>query len=126
MKMINAILPVLIQENRKDCLKAEAALKLVSAAKHYPIEVPAVACLEQIGKLRVLAWQHSVHAPVGIAPEGIWLDDIELISRHWVIKDAHIMVGAARLSMHQKLAEIPDADSFLGCHVYNLPKPIAA
>jgi len=77
----------------------------------------------QIGRLRVEAWQTEV-ARAGEMPT--WLDDCDQTAHHWVVFREDIPIAAARLSIHRSLAEVPDAESYVGLFADLPVAPIAS
>src|SRR5207245_876274 len=80
--------------------------------------------LEKIGRLRVRAWAKFV--PAVAAKTDCWLDKFELAARHWVIYHDGEPVAAARMSVHQQLEGVPDAEVYKGVFAEKLPAPIAS
>src|SRR5262245_52657152 len=66
--------------------------------------------LEEIGRLRVSAWKNFF--PKIAERTDCWLDDYDRMARHWVVFEGETIVGAARLSMHQRFSELPEADLY--------------
>lgn len=52
-----------------------------------------------------------------------WLDEFELSARHWVIFNDAEPVVAARMSVHQRLDDVPDAEIYEGVFAVPLPAP---
>jgi predicted GNAT family N-acyltransferase len=67
--------------------------------------------LEKIGRLRVQAWRSETP---GAADMETWLDEFDRSARHWAVFDHGVLVASARLTTHSALAEVPDAESYLG------------
>ena len=81
--------------------------------------------LEKIGRLRVLAW--STVIPDAAAKVGdCWLDEYELEARHWCIFHDGEPVAAARMSVHQRNEDVPDAEVYEGVFAEPLAAPIAS
>jgi hypothetical protein len=77
--------------------------------------------LEQIGRLRVHAW--ATFDPTVLDITECWLDEFELSARHWVILNDAEPVAAARMSVHQRLDDVPDAEIYVGVFAAPLPAP---
>jgi SAM-dependent methyltransferase len=79
---------------------------------HEPVEIDPRdrPLLEKIGRLRVLAW--ATVLPDEAARVGCWLDEFELSARHWCIFHDREPVAAARVSFHDRIAEVPDAEVY--------------
>ena len=80
--------------------------------------------LEKIGRLRVLAWS-TVMPDVAQKTES-WLDEFELVARHWCIFHDGEPVAAARMSVHHRIEETPDAEVYDGVFAEPPPAPIAS
>jgi GNAT superfamily N-acetyltransferase len=81
---------------------------------------PDAAILNRIGKLRVKAWETEVPA---IAELDSWLDGHDPFARHWAFVQDDELIAAARLTIHERLADVPDADDFAGVTAA-LPTPL--
>ena len=79
--------------------------------------------LEKVGRLRVLAW--STALPEEALRVGCWLDEFELVARHWCIFRDGEPVAAARISFHDRLEDVPDAPVYDGLGL-TLTPPIAS
>ncbi|MEA3188060.1 MAG: hypothetical protein QOD99_1890 [Chthoniobacter sp.] len=79
--------------------------------------------LQKIGRLRVEAWQTKTSRA---AEMETWIDEFDLTARHWVVFQNGLPVAAARLSVHEALEDIPDAESYLGVFRKNPPALIAS
>ncbi len=80
--------------------------------------------LEKIGRLRVLAWREF--APTVPVRTGCWLDQHESSARHWAIFCGGEPIAAARMSVHQRMDDIPDAEVYAGALPEALEAPIAS
>lgn len=80
--------------------------------------------LEQVGRLRVRAW--SAVLPKGAVPTDCWLDDFELAARHWCVFHDGEPIAAARMSVHSRLEEAPDAAVYEGVFFESPLAPIAS
>lgn len=63
--------------------------------------------LEKIGRLRVMAW--STVMPDAGERSPCWLDEFELTARHWCIFHDGEPVASGRMSVHQRIEDVPDA-----------------
>ena len=79
--------------------------------------------LEKIGRLRVLAW--STVIPATARKTNCWLDEFELAARHWCIFHEGEPIAAARMTIHDRLEDVPDAEIYAGVFAVPLPTPIA-
>src|SRR5262245_56852563 len=82
------------------------------------------ALLEKIGRLRVLAW--STVMPDAATRTACWLDDFELAARHWCIFHDGEPVASARMSVHHRIEEVPDAVIYEGVFATPPVPPIAS
>lgn len=80
--------------------------------------------LEKIGRLRVLAW--STVMPDAPSRAACWLDEFELAARHWCIFQADGPIASARMSVHHRLEEVPDAGIYEGVFATPPVPPIAS
>ena len=79
--------------------------------------------MEQIGILRVRAWATEVPE---IRGQSLWLDLADQHARHWAMIDDTKLVASARMSVHQCITEVPDADDYEGVFTTIPPCPIAS
>lgn len=80
--------------------------------------------LEEIGRLRVLAWKTEA----GATPEmDCWIDpvDREPGTRLYAILDGDRIVASARLTIHAELSQAPDAAVYAGVFDVSPAAPIA-
>jgi hypothetical protein len=89
-----------------------------------PVELNArdPSVLAEIGELRVRAWSSFV--PDLSARLGLWNDDHDKSSRHWGVFYGQKLGAAARLSAHQELSDVPDAEVYAGALPIDLLPPI--
>lgn len=62
---------------------------------------------EEIYKLRVVVWEATVPAAASRFPDGYWIDEHDGHAHHWVMRDATRVLAAARLCVHDSVAELP-------------------
>jgi polyketide synthase PksL len=95
----------------------------VNAQQRDPVEIDPhdEGLLDHIGRLRACAW-----ATFKDNATDCWQDDFELSARHWVIFDNGRPIAAARLSIHQRLRDVPDASIYEGVFSEPPPGPIAS
>lgn len=79
--------------------------------------------LSAVGVLRVQAWEASMEQSTGMTE---WLDRFDATARHWVALEQGRPIAAARMSVHETLEELPDAESYAGLFPESLPGPIAS
>ena len=79
--------------------------------------------LEKIGALRVEAWKSE--AP-SAAEMGTWVDAFDETARHWAVFDHGVLLASARLTTHGSLAEVPDAEAYLGMFREPPAAPVAS
>jgi len=79
--------------------------------------------LEEIYALRVAAWRARVESFPDI---GRWTDAEDARAAHWAIRDGGRIIAAARLSIHDSLAEVPHAEIFDGVFSESLHGPIGS
>lgn len=85
------------------------------------VETTDPAILDQVYRLRVVAWQaRNPDFPQMDA----WTDAFDATGRHWVILDGDAPVAAARLTVHDVLAEAPSAEIYRDLLPADLPGPI--
>lgn len=70
--------------------------------------------LDRIGHLRVAAWQEESGVDKHIAEIGSWIDEHDATAIHWEVytKAERDLVGAARLTFYESLANVSYADKF--------------
>ena len=81
------------------------------------------ALLCQIGRLRIEAWETETSKAADMTN---WLDEFDHTARHWVVFRQGVPVAAARLSVHKRLTEAPDAESYAGVFAEAPQGPIAS
>lgn len=79
--------------------------------------------LDQIGRLRVRAWTDALPAR---PTTNCWLDGFELASRHWCVFHEGELVAAARMSIHQRIGDLPDAKIYARVLRGSRPGPIVS
>ncbi len=80
-----------------------------------------IAELAAIYALRLAAWAPQV--PVPLVVEDV-IDEFESAARHWAIFDGEVLAAAARLSIHEHLADVPEACCLSGVFAEAPPAPI--
>ncbi len=89
----------------------------------YPERIYDPADLDEIYALRVAAWRARVESFPDI---GRWTDAEDASAAHWAIRDGGRIVAAARLSIHDSLADVPHAEIFDGVFSESLHGPIGS
>ena len=79
-----------------------------------PVAEPAI--LNSVVSLRVRCW--AAQTPVPLTREDL-VDSFEYSARHWIAVAKELVIGAARLSIHGRLEDVPEADCLHG--VYSSP-----
>jgi GNAT superfamily N-acetyltransferase len=79
--------------------------------------------IERIGELRVRAWRANTSFDPAMRT---WLDAWDHSVRHWVVLRGDEPVGAARLSVHASLEEVPDPENYADVFGDPPPSPIAS
>jgi hypothetical protein len=73
----------------------------------------------------VAVWREEGALVEAAFPDGRWCDEFDDISRHWVVMSGRRIAAAARLSVHVRLADVPEAEEYLAAGL-RLAGPIAA
>jgi hypothetical protein len=81
------------------------------------------ALIEKIGRLRVRAWETEIPDVVHM---GTWLDKFDEVGRHWAVFRDGEPIAAARMTVHQSLADVPEPEVYVGVFPAPLPDPIAS
>src|SRR5215468_2038744 len=82
------------------------------------------AVISQIGRLRVRSWADS-GAVAGFLPESdCWLDEHDQHAALWTASVDGTIVASARLCVHERTDELPDAAYFRGFETH-FPGPVA-
>ena len=69
--------------------------------------------LEAIYRLRASVWRETGDIAQAAFGDGRWSDEHDPSSLHWVVRgDAGELVAAARLSVHERLADVPEAEEY--------------
>lgn len=84
--------------------------------------VESVEDLAAIYRLRVAAWRSRTDYFPDIAE---WQDAHDATACHWAIRDSGQIVAAARLTMHDRLADAPSAEIYQNVLPADLAGPIA-
>jgi GNAT superfamily N-acetyltransferase len=79
------------------------------------------AVLEEIVALRLRVWAAQV--PFVLSRDDL-LDPFDPVARHWVAFHNDRVVGAARLSIHDRLGDVPEADCLIGVYPDEPSAPI--
>ena len=70
--------------------------------------------LEAIYRLRAAVWRETGDIAQAAFADGGWSDEHDPASIHWVVRDgAGELVAAARLSVHERLADVPEAAEYV-------------
>ena len=69
--------------------------------------------LEAICRLRAQVWRETGNVAPAVFGGGRWSDEHDAAAMHWVVRDdAGLLVAAARLSVHERLADVPEAEAY--------------
>ena len=82
------------------------------AAFRGPERVADAPTLAAIYRLRAAVWRDTGAVAQAAFADGRWSDEHDPASLHWVIRDAGELVAAARLSVHERLADVPEAEAY--------------
>ena len=78
-----------------------------------PERVSDAPTLEAIYRLRAAVWRETGDIARAAFGDGRWSDEHDPGSLHWVVRaDAGELVAAARLSVHERLADVPEAEQY--------------
>jgi GNAT superfamily N-acetyltransferase len=77
-----------------------------------PERVGDAATLAAIYRLRAAVWRETGDVAQAAFPGGSWSDEHDPAALHWVIRDGEELVAAARLSVHERLADVPESDEY--------------
>jgi ribosomal protein S18 acetylase RimI-like enzyme len=80
------------------------------------------AILDAVVQLRLDVWGAQVPFPLCLDDV---VDEFEHRARHWAAFDGERVVASARLSVHGRLSEVPEAACIVGAFPEEPPKPIA-
>lgn len=75
------------------------------------VEIPSTdeVRLKAVGGLRLEVWRAETRVEETLFPNGIWLDSLDAVARHWVAHDhEERLIGAARMTLHPTLEENPE------------------
>jgi hypothetical protein len=78
-----------------------------------PTEVTDAHTIEAICRFRASVWRASGTLADGVFADGRWHDEFDDLSRHWIITRARRIVAAGRLSIHDRLEDVPEAEEYL-------------
>ena len=96
----------------------------MSAGFRGPERITDPPTLEAIYRLRAEVWRATVPVAAAAFAGDRWCDDVDGASIHWAIRSGDELVAAARLSVHERLAEVPDAEEYAAVGL-RLEGPIA-
>lgn len=68
--------------------------------------------LEAIYRLRAAVWRETGDIAQAAFADGRWSDEHDPASLHWIVRDGDELVAAARLSVHERLADVPEAEEY--------------
>jgi len=78
-----------------------------------PERVTDAPTLEAIYHLRATVWRETGDIAQAAFGDGGWSDEHDATSTHWVVRGADgELVAAARLSVHERLADVPEAEEY--------------
>jgi GNAT superfamily N-acetyltransferase len=77
-----------------------------------PERVTDAPTLEAIYRLRAAVWRETGDIAQAAFAGGSWSDEHDPDSMHWVFRDGDDLVAAARLSVHERLADVPEAEEY--------------
>ncbi len=90
-----------------------------------PIVVEDPTVLQQVGRLRILAWEADGELPSFAPKAKVWLDEHDSHAVNWVVLCEGLPVAAARLCVHKRVCDLPDLASLAG-YEDSFVTPIAA
>lgn len=93
-----------------------------------PTNIDKKQILDDIGKLQYQVWKNSGMNMSSVANDvinNIWLDKFDKNAYIWAIYKEKQIVAAARLTFHNTISSLPDADCYTG-YEDCFPPPIAA
>jgi hypothetical protein len=90
-----------------------------------PVPVTDARTLEAIYRFRVSVWRETGTLAQTAFTGGAWRDEFDDVSRHWVVMSGEWIAAAARLSVHKRLDDVPEAGEYLAAGL-RLDGPIAA
>jgi GNAT superfamily N-acetyltransferase len=77
-----------------------------------PEQVTDPPTLEAIYRLRAAVWRETGDIAQAAFGDGRWSDEYDPTAMHWVIRDGEELAAAARLSVHERLADVPEAGEY--------------
>lgn len=77
-----------------------------------PVAASDVPTLEAIYRLRAEVWRETGDVSQAAFADGSWSDAHDATSLHWVVRDGDALVAAARLSIHECLGDVPEAEEY--------------
>lgn len=82
--------------------------------------------LDEIGRLRIVAWEASGERPTMAPTFGdIWLDEHDEHAHHWILRQRGEILAAARMCVHESPEHVPDKEDYV--NFYSLLRcPIAS
>lgn len=63
--------------------------------------------IDEIGRLRFIAWQTEKGFNAAFFSSGYWIDELDKVSFLWVITHHDKIIASARLSIHKEIGFIP-------------------
>jgi GNAT superfamily N-acetyltransferase len=82
-----------------------------------PERVTDTATLGAIYRLRAAVWRETGDIAQAAFRDGAWCDEHDGAATHWVIRDGTGLVAAARLTVHDRLADVPEAEEYVAAGV---------
>jgi predicted GNAT family N-acyltransferase len=64
---------------------------------------------DEIGALRIRSWQSELGIDPAYFARHLFTEPVDEVAHHWVIKQDDVVVGAARLSLHESIETVPYA-----------------
>jgi GNAT superfamily N-acetyltransferase len=90
-----------------------------------PIVVEDPALLQQVGRLRILAWEADGELPSFAPRAEVWIDEHDSHAVNWALLCEGLPVCAARMCVHERICDLPDFASLVG-YEDSFVTPIAA
>jgi GNAT superfamily N-acetyltransferase len=81
--------------------------------------------LDQVGALRIIAWQAEGELPYFAPRTGVWLDEHDTHGIIWAVESGDKLIASARLCIHTRIEDLPDPECFSGV-VSELKFPVAS
>jgi predicted GNAT family N-acyltransferase len=82
-------------------------------------------CIEEISRLRILAWKNEEGINPDFFSKAQWVEEIDKTAMHWAVFKDKVLIASARLSIHDDLKTVPYGEILAKVPDANFKFPLA-